>query len=269
MSQRSLLLALAASTALACGPEPAGSVELQQAVAELVDLGRALALEQSAVALCSGIDPVATPEELATRLFADLSVDIPCASLSSLGATELRVDFGAVGGNCNPGEPGLAGAVRITFDAPSPDLRVATLAHLDLERDGSTLTGTTLLTWGPEDTLRVTSELRLGSSSERQLEIQADRVQSDDAGELRLDGWHRWQTLMGRWAMELGGWRLRPGELLPVDGVASIDTPFEHDIYIDFIGEALGGVGLRVNGGRKDRVFMVDASGEIVELGEP
>jgi len=279
MSQRSLVLALATSTALACGAEPASSVEVRQTVAELVDLGRALGLEQSAVALSSELEPSATPEALAARLSAELGEGMPCASLTSLGEDGLRIDFGAVGGACDPAEPNpdapgpaapnLAGAVRIVFSAPSPEVRVAAMTHLDLERDGSRLNGTTLITWGPQGTLRVISELRLASASERQLEIQADRVQFGPPGKLGLDGWHRWQTLMGNWEMELGGWTLRAGELVPVDGVASIDTPFEHDIYIDFTGEVPGGLGLRVNGGRKDHVFVVDASGEIVDVADP
>lgn len=269
MSQRSRLLALVASAALACGPDPANSVEIRQTITELVDIGRALDLEQTAVAMSSALDPAATPEALAMRLFTDLSEGVPCASLSRLGAAGLRVDFGVVGGSCNPATPDLAGALRVEFSAPTPDLRIATLTHLDLERAGSKLTGTTEITWGPEGTLRVTSELRLDSVSERQLEIQADRIQSGTADEVQFDGWHRWQTLMGRWTMELGGWTLRAGALLPVSGVASIDTPFEHDIFVDFTGEAPGGLGLRANGGRSDRVFVVEASGEVVDLGDP
>lgn len=269
MSQRSRLLALVASALLACGPDPANSVEIRQTIAELVDIGRAMDLELAAVALNSALDPAETPEALANRLFADLDAAVPCASLSRLGETGLRVDFGSVGGSCSSAAPDLAGALRIEFSAPNPDLRVATLTHLDLERAGSKLTGTTEISWGPEDTLRVTSELRLDSPAARQLEIQADRIQSGAAGEVQLDGWHRWQTLMGRWTMELGGWTLRPGALLPIDGVASIDTPFEHDIFIDFTGEVPGGLGLRANGGRSDRVFVVEPGGEVVDLGEP
>lgn len=272
MSPGSRVLALAAvatTTTLACGPEPANSVEVRQAVEELVDIGRAMTLEQTAVALSSALDPAAEPEALADRLFSELAASLPCAALSRVGAAGLRLDFGATGGDCNPGAPDLAGALRIVFSAPSPALRVATLTHLDLARAGSTLTGTTVITWGPEDTLRVVSELRLDSASARQIEIQADRVQSSGAGELRLDGWHRWQTLMGRWAMELGGWTLRPGALLPIEGVASIDTPFEHDIFVDFTGDAPGGLGVRANGGRSDHVFVIDAAGEIQDLGEP
>jgi hypothetical protein len=69
--------------------------------------------------------------------------------------------------------------------------------------------------------------------------------------------------------MELGGWTLRPGALLPIGGVASIDTPFEHDIFVDFTGDTMEGLSLRANGGRSDRLFVVEASGEVVDLGDP
>lgn len=268
MSPGSRLFAVVAATALACGAEPANSVEVRQAVAELVDVGRAMALEQTVVALSGPLDPAASPAALAERLAAELAGSIPCAELSRLGETGLRLDFGATGGECSLAGPELTGTLRIVFSAPSPGLRVATLTHLDLGRAGSRLTGTTVITGGPEDTLRVVSELRLDSAA-RQVEIQADRVQSSRTGELRLDGWHRWQTLMGRWSMELGGWTLRPAALLPVEGVASIDTPYEHDVFVDFTGEVPGGLGVRANGGRGDHVFVVDASGEILDIEEP
>ncbi len=85
------MLALVASAALACGPDPASSVEIRQTITELVDIGQAMDLEQAAVALSSALDPAATPEALAERLFADLGEAIPCASLSRLGAAGLRV----------------------------------------------------------------------------------------------------------------------------------------------------------------------------------
>lgn len=269
MSQRSRMFALVASVTIACGPDPASSVEIQQTITELVDVGRAMDLEQAVVTLASALDPSATPGALAMRLFTELGEAVPCASLSLLGEARLRIDFGAVDGNCSPAAPNLAGALRIEFSAPSPDLRVASLTHLDLERAGARLGGTTQITWGPEATLRVSSELHFENPAGRQLEIQADRIQSGADGEIQLDGWHRWQTLMGRWSMELGGWTLRSGALLPISGVASIDTPFEHDIYVDFTGESAEGLGLRANGGRSDRVFVVEASGEVVELDQP
>ena len=269
MSQPSRTFALVASATIACGPDPASSVEIEQTITELVDIGRAMDLEQAVVTLGSAVDPSDTPEMLAMRLFTDLGELVPCASLSMRGETGLRIDFGALDGNCSPAAPNLAGALRIEFSAPSPALRLATLTHLDLERAGSRLTGTTQITWGPEDTLRISSELQFASAKGRQLEIQADRIQVGADGDVMLDGWHRWQTLMGRWAMELGGWTLRPGALLPISGVASIDTPFEHDIYVDFTGESAEGLGLRANGGRSDRVFVVEADGEVVELGQP
>ena len=71
-----------------------------------------------------------------------------------------------------------------------------------------------------------------------------------------------------RWKLEIGGYELAPGALVPAAGVASVDTPYEHDIYLDFTGTVAEGLGVRANGGRRDHVFAVDSSGKIVDLGE-
>ena len=79
-----------------------------------------------------------------------------------------------------------------------------------------------------------------------------------------MDGWHRWQTLMGRWEMELAGWELVRGEPVPGRGLARVSTPFEHEIVLDFV----GGTQVRANGGRRDRVFAVAADGAVTDLGD-
>lgn len=266
MSPRLSLSALLAVSA--CAPEPASSVELRQTITEVVDLGRALAIEQTAVALSTDLDPAPEPAELAAQLLEDLAASTPCAALSAYGETGLRVDFGPPGAPCSGQGPDLSGSLRIVFTTPTAGERLATLTHLDLGRAGATLTGTTQITWGPDGTRQVVSELRLDSPEARQLEIQSDRIQADLAGGLKIDGWQQWQTLMGRWKLEIGGYELAPGALVPAAGVASVDTPYEHDVYLDFTGEVAGGLGVRANGGRRDHVFAVDANGKIVDLGE-
>ncbi len=266
MSPRLSLSALLAVSA--CAPEPASSVELRQTITEIVDLGRALAIEQTAVALSTDLDPAAEPADLAQGLLASLAVTTPCAEVSAFGAAGLRVDFGPPGAPCSGQAPDLSGSLRVEFTTPTPDERLATLTHLDLGRAGATLTGTTQVTWGPDGTLQVVSELRLESPEARQLEIQSDRIQADLDGSLKIAGGQQCQTLRGRWKLEIGGYELAPGALVPAAGVASVDTPYEHDIYLDFTGTVAEGLGVRANGGRRDHVFAVDSSGKIVDLGE-
>lgn len=266
MSRRLSVLVLTAASA--CAPEPASSVELRQTIADVVDLGRALAIEQTVVELGTDLDPGLTPAQLAMEVLAALAKSTPCASLERFGASGIHVEFGAPDSACSEAEPRLAGALRIVFSAPDPDERLATLTHIDLERAGATLTGTTQVTWGMQDARRVVSELRLEDADARQLEIQADRIQREYEGALQLDGFQQWQTLMGRWELEIGGWELERGALVPRTGVASIDTPYEHDIFLDFTGAVPEGLEVRANGGRRDHVFAVDPLGKVVDLGE-
>jgi hypothetical protein len=187
--------------------------------------------------------------------------------LTPSGETGVRIDFGPPDAGCTYADRGFAGALRVTFSEPSPGETLASITFVDLMSEGSALTGTTQVTWGPDDTRRVVSEVRLDSASQRQIEIQSDRIQRVHLGELQVDGWVRWQTLMGRWRMEVGGWEVGRGELVPGRGLATIATPYDHDVVLDFTGPVDEGLEVRANGGRSDVVFAVAADGEVIDLG--
>ena len=255
---------------VACSPEPASSVEIGQTIAEVVDLGRAMTLEQAVVDLTNNVDGDASPEEMATNARERAVLAFPSAVVTAEGSTGVAVDIGPPGGECPPGERCFAGSVELAFFAPSPDARLTRITYHDLASAQGTLNGTTEVSFtvgaqeNPDGTRRLVSELRLEDADARQLEIQSDRIQRNYRGALQMDGWHRWQTLMGRWEMELGGWELVRGEPVPGRGLARVSTPFEHEIVLDFV----GGTQVRANGGRRDRVFAVAADGAVTDLGD-
>jgi hypothetical protein len=264
------------STAMlvACAPEPASSVEIGQTVAEVVDLARAMALEHAIVDLTIGSDVDADPEELAAIARESAALTFPYSLVTAEGSAGLAVDLGPPGGECPPGERCFTGAVELTFSAPSPGARLAVITYHDLAGAGGTLTGRTEVSFtaasqaNADGTRRLVSELRLTAVDERQLEIQSDRVQRTYRGALQIDGHHRWQTLMGRWEMELAGWELVRGEPVPGRGLARVSTPFEHEVVLDFVGAGADGMLMRANGGRRDRVFSVAMDGAVVDLGD-
>lgn len=248
-----------------CVPEPASAVEIRTAVDELVDQTRAMAIEHVLVDLTTNLDPAPPPIELAAAVRGSVATTVACANVSATDAT-VRIDFGD--GDCGVTGRQFAGALEVTFSEPTSSGRLATISFVDLDSEGSTLTGTMQVTWGVDDTRRVLSEVRLDTPDMRQIEIQSDRLQRTRLGALQIDGWHRWQTLMGRWKMELHGWEQRPGAPVPDRGIANIASPYEHDIVLDFTGPRAEGLELRANGGRRDHVFTVTADGEIIDLGE-
>ncbi len=267
------LVSIAASAVLgACAPEPASSVEVGRTLVEVVDLARAMALEHAIVDLTTHVEPTASPSQMAAAVRADAAARVPCADMTEVGATGVRVDFGP--GGCTLGGRGYVGAVEVEFSEPGVDVRLATITYDDLASAGVTLAGTTQSTWGTSDTRRLISELRLAASDDRQLEIQSDRMVRTYRGALQIDGWHRWQTLMGRWEMELAGWELVRGEPVPGRGLARVSTPFEHEVVLDFVGAGaqdpggMDGMLVRANGGRRDRVFSVAVDGTVVDLGD-
>lgn len=252
-------LPLVAGAALvACVPEPASTQELLQTITEVVDQGRAMRVEGAIVDLTTRIDPEAEVDEIAEAVAAEAAAAVPCAEVSALGSAGLSIDFGAPDTPCVHADIAFAGQLTVAFDRPGDGSLLATIDYEELVGDGSTLTGTTRVTWGPDATQRLVSELRLDSEAERQLEIQSDRIQRRYDGVVQIDGWHRWQTLMGTWLAEIGGWEVAPGGLLPGRGVANIDTPFEHDVYLDFRALDEGRFEIRANGGRVDRLYMID-----------
>jgi hypothetical protein len=263
-------LPLAAGAALvACVPEPASTQELLQTITEVVDQGRAMRVEGAIVDLTTRIDPEAEVDAIAESVAADATAEVACAEVTALGRSELSIDFGPPDTPCVHAGIAFAGQLTVVFDRPGDGSLLATIDYEELVGDGSTLTGTTRVSWGPDATQRLVSELRLDSDGQRQLEIQSDRIQRLYDGVVQVDGWHRWQTLMGTWLAEIGGWEVAPGGLLPSHGVANIDTPFEHDVYLDFRGLDAGRFEIRANGGRVDRVYTIDpaAAEPIVDEG--
>lgn len=250
----------------ACVPEPANTVEIRTAVGELVDQTRAMAIEHALVDLTTNQDPSPSPAKLAAAVRSHVEATIPCAEVSAIGDDTALIDFGASG--CGIGERGFAGALRVTFSEPTPGGRLAVISFVDLSSEGSTLNGTMQVTWGIDETRRVISEVRLDTPDLRQIEIQSDRIQRTYRAKLQIDGWRRWQTLLGRWKMELRAWEQDPELPIPGRGIADIATPYEHDIVLDFTGQRDEGQELRANGGRRDHVFVVAVDGEVIDLGD-
>ncbi len=251
-----------------CAPEPASSVELELTLAEVVDLGRARILEHAIVGLATDLDPAAQPAALAATTAAAAALASPCAVVTAPGINDVRVDFGAPGSGCTLADLELSGAVLIRFSEPTPAARLLTIRYLELGGVDVTLAGLTTVTWGADDTRRVIGELRLATADARQLEIQSDSIQRTVDGALQLDGWYRWETLLGRWQMELAGWELAGRSLVPGRGLGRVSTPYQNEVVLDFSAAGSGDTVVRANGGRQDRVFTVAEDGAIADLGD-
>lgn len=254
-----------------CTPEPASTQELLQTVQELVDQGRAIEIENEVVALAADVDPEREVTKLRDTVAAALARELTCAVVTpSEAPDELKVAFGD---GCEVRGRSYTGSFTASYTRPRRELLV-TLTMQELASEGTTLSGATRVTWGVDGTQRLIGELRLDAAGPdaqapgRQIEIQSDRIQRVHQGVRQVDGWQRWQTLMGKWQAELGGWEQVPSALLPIQGLTLVDTPFEHDVVVDHREVGVGSIEVRANGGRADRVFMVAADGTITDLGE-
>lgn len=259
-------LASLVSLALACTPEPASTVEMRQTVVEMVDQGRAMAIEDAMAALFGAVDTAASLPAIADAAQASVAAALACASVERTGEATLALDLGAPGQPCVLDGIGYVGALRVEYTRPAGAL-LATLFYEPLAGGDVVLDGFSQLTWADDGSRRLVTEARLDAVTERQIEIQSDRILFVHEGLLQVDGWRRWQTLMGRWEMELAGLRFDTAEFVPTSGLASIETPFSHTIVLDFA-RPDAAMRVRVNGGRRDRLFEITAEGEVIDLGD-
>lgn len=266
VSARGTSLALSAAL-VACTPEPASTVELRQTVVELVDQGRAMAMEDAMAALVGRVSAGDTLPEIADAVAEQVASALDCAEVEALGSVALRITFGSAGLPCALEGVGYVGTLRVVYTRPSAETLLATLYYEPLRGDETALDGFTQLTWDEGGITRVVTEIRADTAMAREVEIQSDRLVAFTGGARKVDGWRRWQTLMGRWEMDLAGLDLEPSAALPRTGLASVETPFNHTLVADFsaTGEAFE---VRINGGRRDRLFEVDASGAVIDLGD-
>ncbi|WAS99476.1 hypothetical protein [Nannocystis punicea] len=261
--------ALSASAALlACTPEPASTVEMRQTVVEVVDQGRAMAIENAVVALVGTVDPDDELTDIADTVAAGVAMVTPCAAISRPGAVALRIWFGSKDTPCPYAGIGLSGTMRVVYTRPDGHGLLASIYYEPLRGDSTLLDGFSQLTWAADGSQRLVTEIRVDTTTERQVEIQSDRLLSrvDDA--LKVEGWRRWQTLMGRWDADLAALLLASDEFMPHEGLAAVQTPFGHTIVLDFTHEAGTPAQVRANGGRRDRLFEVTDEGDVIDAGD-
>lgn len=253
--------------ALACTPEPASTVEMRQAVVEMVDQGRAMAIEDAMAGLFGAVDTAASLSEVVDAAQASVAAALACATVERTGEATLSLDLGAPDQPCVLDGIGYVGALRVEYARPEGTALLATLFYEPLSGGDAVLEGFSQLTWADDGSRRLVTEIRLDAVTERQIEIQSDRILSVRDGLSQVDGWRRWQTLMGRWEMEIAGLRFAAAEFVPTSGLASIETPFSHTIVLDFARPSAA-MRVRANGGRRDRLFEITAEGEVLDLGD-
>lgn len=267
MLARVALLSQVPAALVGCTPEPASSVEMRQAVVEIVDQGRAMAIEDAMAGIFGAVDPDDELSAIADAAEARATDMLTCADVERVDPFALRVSFVVADESCALDRIVYTGALRVEYERPDAEQLLTTLYYEPLTGDATTLDGFSQLTWGTDGSQRLVTEVRLDAPSQRQIELQSDRVLFRSAGELKVDGWRRWQTLMGRWEAELAGMYFDAGDPLPKVGLASVATPFSHTVVLDFT-RAGGEAQVRVNGGRRDRLFEVSAAGDVVDLGD-
>ena len=149
------------------------------------------------------VDPGDELAEIADAGEARATELLACAKIERVDAFTLRLAFDVGNDPCSLDGIVYAGALRVEYARPEPDTLLTTLYYEPLTGDETTLDGFSQLTWGTDGSQRLVTEIGLDAPNQRQIELQSDRVLFRSAGELKVDGWRRWQTLMGRWEADL------------------------------------------------------------------
>lgn len=267
MDPRVALASLASLALIGCTPEPASTVEMRQTVVEMVDQGRAMAIEDAMVELVGAVDRDQDVATIADAIAASAAAALPCAAIARPSAVALQIDFGTADAPCVHAGVGYSGALRVVYTRPSPGTLLATLHFEPLVGDETRLDGESQLTWEDDGSQRLVTEIRIDAVTQRQVEIQSDRLLFRTGGALKVDGWRRWQTLMGRWEVDLAGLVFDAAAILPQAGLAAVETPFSHTIVLDFT-RAGDAALVRANGGRRDRIFEITPEGEVIDAGD-
>src|SRR5574338_644610 len=94
-----------------CTPEPASTVEMRQTVVEIVDQGRAMAIEDAMVGLVGDIDLEMSLVDIADAM-ASAAGELGCTTITRPGAVAVSIEFGAIDAPCAHAGIALTGTVR-------------------------------------------------------------------------------------------------------------------------------------------------------------
>lgn len=239
---------------------------MRQTILEVVDQGRVIAIEDAMAALIGEVDHDAPLEEIAADVAEGVRAAVPCAEVTELTDVALRVAFASGIATCNHAGVAYNGTLRVVYTRPRPEGLLVTIYYEPLTGDGTSIDGFSQLTWHDDGSARLVTEVRIDADS-RAIEVQSDRLLQRQGSAARVDGWRRWQTLMGRWELDIAAFVYDAPTLTPASGLGVVATPFDHQIVLDFA--VVGGSAqIRANGGRRDRIFEVTPDGEVVDQGD-
>jgi hypothetical protein len=271
MTHRLAHVFLLSSVLAGCDRGDASAVEVRMAVDEVVATGQADALEQDVLEISTSFTLGDAAAVARGKIEAFIASQSPCSTVTADGDGGLVIDFGGLGDACTYKGRTFAGVLEIRVEVGAD----ATVVRHDFQglTDGArTLDGTAEVTWTAASR-RVVTDLALDREGGR-TELAADRTQrwiDPDVGReggIVVDGTRDWSSDRGDFALVIDGVELRPVDPVPQAGSYALTLPSGAQVGMSFARVDADTIEVRVDGARRDRVFLVTSAGDIDEQSE-
>ena len=247
--------------------------EAQQALEESAAASQAEGLTATSVDLATTFTIGGGIEQATEQLRTFLANQLPCAEVTTDGAT-LSVEYGVNPGNCLYRGHELSGTASITVSRNDDQEVLVEHEWIGLSNGIIDLDGTASITWDFEArTRRVVHETRWTSRrSGRTVTGEGDRLQSVLEGGilegLRVNGSRSWEGERGSWDLAIDGVELRWADPIPQAGTYTLATPFDKTLSMNFSRVDEDTIRVTVASATRDFSFTVSKLG-VVEREAP
>lgn len=262
---RPVSLLFACALAPACYQEPVTAAEARMAIDDVVATGQATSVQDGIVEITTGFTLADGLQDVATRVRGFVESQIPCSSVTSPAANTLVIDFGSLDDACTYEGRTFAGIVTVTF-APTESQVVVTHAYEGLTDGKATLDGDATVTWTPDARHVVTAFTFTNARGE--FSASSDRTQTRIGGAgdgITVVGERDWESPRGDWHLDIEDVQLRAADPVPQDGSYALTIPSGKELTMSFERVDADTIEVRVEGGRRDRIFRVSSAGEVAE----
>jgi hypothetical protein len=267
-SVRPVSLLLACALAPACFEEPVSATEMRMAVDDAVATGQAYSIEDGIVEITTSFTLGDGLRDVAQHVRSFVESQIPCSTVSSPAENTLVVDFGTLDDACSFDGRTFAGVLTVTF-APGDDQVVITHGYDGVTDGRATLDGTSTVTWTPGARHIVTDFTFTNPRGE--FTATSDRTQTriGERGDgITVDGVRDWESPRGEWHLDIESVELRAVDPVPQDGSYELTLPSGNEITMTFERIDADTIEVRIEGGRRDRIFRVSSAGDVDDRGD-
>jgi hypothetical protein len=192
---------------------------------------------------------------------------IPCAEVGVADGT-VTIDFGSLDDACTYDGRTYAGVQTLSFDRVEPGLAEVTHGFEGFTDGTTTLDGQAVVTWDAEaGTRRIVHNADWMRGDGEILHASGDRVQAlvdpgaGLGGGVQIDGVRAWSWKDADWQLDIDGVQMRAVDPVPQAGAYVLTTPADKTLTMLFERLDEDTIQVTVEGGHRDRVFEVTATG--------